>query len=145
MGDVFPVIVNCSKSLDEMIKAGNYDWVNWDISEKHFPVQGQGQTELNIELIHYGKHMESDDVVRDLEGYGLRPATLSELLAFGAAYPNKQREFPIVALGSVWRSWSGSGLRCVLCLRGGGSGRELGLYVWGSGWRGGCRFAAVRK
>jgi len=141
--DSFYIVVDYSKSLAQMIQSGNYDWVNDNITSSHFPIQVQGKAELNPELIHYGKYMDSDDIVRDMDNRGLRPATLPELLAFGATYPDKQREFPIVALGSVWRYWYGS--RDVACLYGVGSGRGLGLVVWGSGWYDGYRFLAVRK
>jgi len=141
--DGFRIVVDYSKSLVHMIAAGDYDWVNSDISEDHFLVRGQGKVELNPELIHYGKFMDSDDIVRDMDNRGLRPATLPELLAFGATYPDKQREFPIVALGSVWRPWGG--IRCVACLCGAGSRRVLFLFVWGGFWHGGFRFLAVRK
>ena len=74
---------------------------------------------------------------------GLRPANLPELLAFGAKYPKKQREFPIVALGSVWRYWCGS--RSVACLWSVGSLRFLFLYWLEFGGDAIYRFAAVRK
>jgi len=141
--DGFWVVVDYSKSLTEMISAGNYDWVNSDISEKNFPVNGKGQIESNIELIHYGKSMSSEDVIQDMETKGLRPATLSELLAFGKSYPDKQREFPIVALGSVWRNLFGT--RFVAFLSSFDSKRLLHLCIWGGGWVESCRFAAVRK
>jgi len=140
---VFPVIVDYSKSLAEMIRAGNYDWVNSNITVKHFPIQGQGQVELDIELVHYDRAMSSEDVIHDLDQRGLRPATLLELLAFGAKYPEKQREFPIVALGSVWRYCRGD--RCVVSLRSFDFGRGLDLHCWAGRWVGRYRFAAVHN
>ena len=41
-------------------------------------------------------------VKREVHGLGLRLAALHELLAFRTTYPDKQKEFPIVALGSTW-------------------------------------------
>lgn len=141
--DVFHIVVNHAESLAQMITVGNYDWVNSNISEKNFPVKGKGQVEFNVELVHYGKSMNSDNIVQDMASRGLRPATLLELLAFGAAYPDKQREFPIVAFGSVWLRWSGQ--EHVACLGSDGSKRGLDLAVWDDGWSGNCRFLAVRK
>jgi len=75
----------------------------------------------------------------------LRPATLPELLAFGAKYPDKQKEFPIMALGSVWIDPDGD--RRVHSLGWVEGERELHLgwdkpgYVWGDY----CRFLAVSK
>jgi hypothetical protein len=82
-------------------------------------------------------------VLKEFEARGLRAATLPELLAFGATYPEKQREFPIVALRSVWQNRDG--LRCVPCLDRDGSKRMLGLRWLGRRWLDDCRFAAVRK
>jgi hypothetical protein len=135
--------VDYTQTLHQMIRTGYYDWVNSDISASHFAVQGQGKIELNIEFLNYGKVMESDDIARDLKSRGLRPATLPELLAFGATYPEKQREFPIVALGFVWRG-SGDG-RCVPSLVGDEFRRALRLDLWNDPWYSICRFAAVRK
>lgn len=143
MGKDYPITVDYSKSLDEMIKAGHYDWVNFDITSKHFPINLSGKHELVPELIHYGKAKSSDAVIRDLDQRGLRPATVAELLAFGEAYPDKRREFPIVALGSVWQNWCGYCL--IVYLGGDGSRRELVLIDWGVGWDGRYRFLAIPK
>lgn len=145
MKKIFRVIVDYSKSLTEMIRAGNYDAVERNIDADHFPIKDQGKIGLDIELIHYGKYMFGDDIIRDLNSRGLRPATLPELLAFGSAYPNKQREFPIMALGSLWRRWHG--FRCVPFLHGldSNSRRWLSFRFWFGGWYDICRFAAIRK
>jgi len=143
--EIYHVTVDYSRSLAKMIRAGHYDWVNpdfTDITAKNFSIQGQGKLEINIELIHYCKSMEADEIIQDLDNRGLRPATLPELLAFGAKYPKKQREFPIVALGSIWL-WGGS--RVVAYLSSFCSKRRLGLPSWDGGWNDECRFAALRK
>ena len=88
--------------------------------------------------------MEPDAVLKEFESHKppLRAATLPELLAFDATYPEKQHEFPIVALGSVWRDRRGN--RDVPCLLWRASERSLDLYWHDDGWGGHCRFAAVR-
>jgi hypothetical protein len=138
------VTVNYAQTLEEMIAAGKYDWLKSDIKAKNFPVDGKGTSAVNIELVHFNRTMHSDEALAELNKMGLlRPANLPELLAFGATYPDKQREFPIVALGSVWRGHGGG--RGVACLDCGGSERRL-LLRWGEfGWRARYRFAAVRK
>lgn len=137
------IVVDYSKSLVQMIAVGTYDWVNSDITAEHFPAKGEGRVELVPELVHYGKFMNSDDIVQDLDQRGFRPATLPELLAYGEKYPDKQRKFPIVALGSVWRYWDGA--RHVACLDGPDSRRWLHLNIWESGWYGCYHFLAFRK
>jgi len=141
--DTYPVTVNYSQTLEEMIAAGRYDWKHSDITAKHFPIEGSGTKNVDILLVHYNKNTSTDAVRADLDKRGLRPAKIEELLAFGAKYPEKQREFPIIALGSVWRDFGGS--RCGPYLGRFGSGRHLGLHWLGADWVDICRFAAVRK
>ncbi|KKR48343.1 MAG: hypothetical protein UT86_C0007G0022, partial [Candidatus Magasanikbacteria bacterium GW2011_GWC2_40_17] len=85
----------------------------------------------------------TDEVLAEMDRHGLRPALYEELLAFGAKYPDEQRQFPIIALGSVWRGFGGR-LRVAYLSRG-GSERSLSLYWFGGDWNGFCRFLAVRK
>ncbi len=145
--NLFRVIVNYSQTLEQMIAAGHYDQKNSDITEEHFPIPPlkRGKEEVAIELVPFpfNRDIESDYVIRELDKAGLRPAELPELLAFGAAYPEKQREFPIVALGSVWQG--SDGFCYVVYLRGCAGWRDLRLDWWNLGWRSYCRFAAVRK
>lgn len=139
----FPVTVNYDLSLTEMIAAGKYNWTNDDITAEHFPVSGSGQVEVNVELVHFNRVIESENALKELDKAGFRPATLAELLTFGAKYPDKQREFPIIALGSVWRSRLGR--RDVPVLWSRSYERDLHLAWFGHEWDEDCRFAAVRK
>lgn len=74
---------------------------------------------------------------------GFRPALIEDLLALGAEYPELQKQFPIVALGSVWQDPGGR--RRVPYLRWDGGGRDLDLYWFGDDWDERWRFAAVRN
>ena len=140
----YKVLVDYGQTLQQMIANGKYDYANSDITASNFPTQGSGQQNVVVELVHFGRDMASEAVLKEFEARGLRVATLPELLAFGATYPEKQREFPIVALGSVWRDRSGDH-RYVPYLCGNGSERLLSLR-WDDGrWDDSCRFAAVRK
>lgn len=141
--NIFPITVNYDVRLERMIEDGKYDWKNSDINSKNFPVEGKGTSAVNIELVHLNRNVTSDEAYAELDKQGLRPADLPELLAFGAKYPDKQREFPIVALGSVWRN--SNGYRGVPCLHRGGSKRRLGLRWLENGWYAFYCFAAVRK
>jgi len=139
----YQVTVDYSETLEEMIAAGRYDTRNNNISAEHFPVQGTGKVDVELHLVHLGRDASTDAVLAELDRRGLRPARIEELLALGAKHPNLQKEFPIVALGSVWRGWFG--LRSVAYLEGWRGGRRLGLGWGGPGWGGRCRFAAVSK
>ena len=142
MEKTYPITVDYSKTLVEMIEAGNYDWINSGITDEHFPIKRRKKS-INIELINYNTGMRSNEVLEDLGKRGLRPATLPELLAFGTAYPDRQRDVPIVALGSVW--WCESNWSYSAGLGHDNRGRVLDLESWNAKWRSSVRFAAVRK
>lgn len=141
--NTYLVTVDYAKSLPDMIKAGNYGYANEDITDKNFPTQGKGAVDLEIVLVYFGKDMDSNDVLSELDKLGFRAAILPELLAFGETHPEVQREFPIIALGSFWADRDGN--RFVPCLGRWRGKRGLGLSWFESRWSGYCRFAAVRK
>lgn len=128
--------------VNKQIKAGKYDWANDSINAKNFPTAKTGVAQLEAVLVHFDRYMESNQVIEELDKLGLRAGDLDELLAFGITYPNKQREFPIVALGSVVQL---DGSRCVPYLVYWHGKRRLDLAYWGGRWRGNYRFLAVRK
>ena len=140
----YDIVVNYNRSLADMIKACKYNWVNNDINSKHFPLKGKGKHELSAALFYLDRYIESDDVITEMDKQGYRPATIEELLALDEKYPDLQKEFLIIALGSVWRRPSGD--RDVPCLRWNGSERGLDLY-WFDGKRyvADWRFLAIRK
>lgn len=140
--NVFRVLVNYDLSVKEAIEAGKYDWKNGDINDKNFPFKRFGSAEIDIRLVHFNKDMSSEDVLKELDKMGLRPAELPELLALGAECPDEQRKYPIVALGSVRQRWH-SGYVPDLWLD--SVGRSLGLSCFELDWRAHCRFAAVGK
>lgn len=138
----FTLEVDYDKSLEEMIAAGRYDWKNSDITADRFPVKGKGKKKAEVELVHFNRDISSEDAIAEMDKLGLRPATIEELLAFGAANPDIQRKFPIVALGSVAEV---SGSRFVAYLRRVWSERSLSLGWFAFDWNPDCRFLAVRK
>jgi hypothetical protein len=137
------ITVNYDLSVKGAIAAGKYDWKNDDITSKNFPSKRTGTTHIEIILVKFDKDMTSEDVLRELDKQGLRAAELPELLAFGEKYPDVQREFPVVALGSVWQS--SFGIRFVPYLSRNGGKRDLSLVWFDSRWNSSFRFAAVRK
>jgi len=141
--DTFPVAVNYDLSVEDAIQAGDYQAVHSEITSKNFPSTRKGQAEMEIMLVRFDHRMTSEDVVRELEGEGLRAAELPEFLAFGAKYPDVQRKFSVVGLGSVWRDRKG--YRNVPCLYTASEGRYLDLHWWDDGWYSYSRFAAIRK
>jgi hypothetical protein len=141
--DVFPVTVNYDLSVEEAIKAGDYQAVHSEITAMNFPSTRSGQADVEIVLIRYDRRMASEDVVRELDREGLRAAELPEFLAFGATYPDVQRKFSVAGLGSVWQDRKG--YRNVPCLYEASEGRYLDLHWWDDGWYTYTRFAATHK
>jgi len=141
--DIFPVAVNYDLPVEEAIQAGDYQAVHAGIASKNFPSTKKGQAELEIVLVRFDRRMASEEVVRELDEEGLRAAELHEFLAFGAQYPEVQRKYSVVGLGSVWRD--GRKYRNVPCLYTASEGRYLDLRWWDDAWYSYSRFAAIRK
>jgi hypothetical protein len=131
------------KSLQEAIAAGKYDYASDYITAEHFKLEGEIVVAAELVIYPPDRDIESDDVVKELDQMGLRPATLQELCAFGEKYPDIQREFPIVALGSVYVDAYGG--RFVPFLDCWSAGRRLSLGDWGGEWIPFYRFLAARK
>ena len=102
-----------------------------------------GQADLEVVLVRFEHRMTSEDVLRELNDEGLRATELPELLAFGAKYPEVQRKFSVVGLGSTWRDRKG--YRNVPCLYEASEGRYLDIHWWDDGWYSYSRFAAIRQ
>lgn len=100
----FDLVVDYSRTVREMVNAGNYDWINSDITEKNFPLPTElsgKKISMSSKLFHFNKDISSEDAIFEIKKAGYYPATLAELLALGENHPELQREFPIVGLGSV--------------------------------------------
>jgi len=136
------ITVDYSLSLEQMIALGRYGWKNEHITTELFPLKGEGKKEIAVELVKYKKGGNlSDKVLAYLDSKGLRPATIEELLAFGAAFPELQKKFRIVALGSVDVV---RGNRVAYLPR--SVTRGLELVSWYNGWDAAdYRFLAVRE
>lgn len=159
----YQVSVDYTRTIDDMIAAGKYDWKNNDITEENFPIQRQPASVPAIEdglyrtppgvqnngiktvLVHLNKVVSTAEVLRHMDELGLQPARIEELLALGEQHSNLQLDFPLVALGSVWVR-SGRD-RAVPYLGSYGSERDL-ILRWGDPdgrWGEDCRFLAVSK
>jgi hypothetical protein len=131
------------RSIEDLIKAVNYNWVDKNIASANFPAQRSGKMDIEIEFIHFERVMRTEEALAEFDRRGYRAAEIRELLVFIEQYPNFQRDFPIAALGSIWRNPTGESY-CAW-LTGDGFQRLLGLYWIDAVWHANCRFAAVRK
>ena len=139
------IAVDYGLSLEQMIVTGHYDWKNDNITAEHFPLVGSGAAEYETKLFHFNRRVSSESAVQLITAADpVRPWQVAKIehgLSYGAAYPEEQRQFPIVLLGS---SCQVRGLRCVSFLLALDSERGLNLVHWGSEWPAHYRFLAVR-
>lgn len=131
-----------SLTVLERIALGSYDWKNSDITESRFPHNIATVGEWEHDLYHPNSFTSSEDAKSSAEVDGWVVAEAEHLLAFGKQFPDVQRKFPIIALGSVCEV---RGNRRVLGLWSGGGGRDIRLFGWRGDWVSHVRFLRVRK
>lgn len=95
--------IDYNLTLAKMIALGRYQSVDSDILPLNFPVIGSGKKEVGLEIFPFDCRISSVDVVKEMRAADREPARIEHLLAFGAGYPEIQKQFPISALGSVWK------------------------------------------
>lgn len=95
------LVIDYSKSLADMIKIGEYDWVHPDINAKHFPIRGNGVVDVEVIPIHLNEDMSDDRISVMLKQRGLRDAILPELLAYGKKRQELLSQILIIVRGSV--------------------------------------------
>lgn len=134
--------VDYDRPVEASVKAGGYDWGNSSITDEKFPSEESGKKEVVTALFHFNQSISSDEAITLMEQEGFRPSTMKELLAFGEKNPEEQRNYPIIALGSVAHL---DGYRSVGYLRRDGSGRSVGLSCDDGDWHSDYRFLAVRN
>jgi len=146
VADQLHLTVDYGRSLQQMIASGRYDWINPDITAERFPMVGTGAVPVEARLFQFDRILSSEDAVAAIKATDAEnpwePATIAHLLAFGATHPDEQRQYPIIALGSVAEV---HGIRRVPYLCRSGAERGLPLRWWDDGWDDFCRFLAVRN
>ena len=133
------VTIDYRQTFDQMIAAGAYDHVNRHITESSFPVARGDAAERELTLVHLGRVASTDERAPSLDDLGVRSGRIEELLAFGAAYPQAQRQFPIVAVGAL------DEYRRRPFLWGSPRVRHLDLRFDEKIWSGNIRFLTVRS
>jgi hypothetical protein len=141
----FRLIVPCNgcTTIKKLLAAGHYDWTSPDLTDAHFPLKRKGTTQVLVEPVDFGlsRIISNCDAQTALKQRGINPATIEHLLTFGATYPDEQRKYPIVALGSVARVHN---YPCVPFLATDGSSRFAGILTWEDEWSSAMRFLAIR-
>jgi len=135
---IYRVFIPYEQSIEQLLEIGHYEITSPYMSEIHFQRTDCGRDRmLEIELVHFGRNISTNEALDGIDQQGLRPVNVMELLGFGALYPDAQREFPVVALGEIFPYPHGA--RNAVAL---GTFGELWLAV---DWYDACRFAAIRK
>ena len=130
-------------SLADRIAAGRYNGhIHPQITEGNFPHDPKSVGEWEWKIFHFGRNILSKTTVAAMIADGWQPATLEHMLAFGAKYPDVQREGLVIGLGS---SCVFGGCRRVSYLCNYAAGRGLGLGRWDGGWGDDYRVLAVCK
>ncbi len=123
--------------LKNAIARGGYTYFDKSIPG-HFSYLPRRVRHLKAHLLNFGVFVDAMPHMG-----GLRAATLEELLAFGIQYPNVQRHFPIVALGTEKRIGQSPGVWNVPYLSGDMKSRRLCLGASRFGWSDVFRFLVV--
>ena len=139
--NVFRLTVDYGKSLEAMVAAGHYDRYN-NITAKRFSIEGNGVVEFEGRYFHFDRTISSETAIEEMKKAGWKPAKIEHLLSHGKTFPEEQRKFPIIGLGSTAEVY---GNRLVSALYKDGSKRDLRLDCFVDNWGPTCRFLAVRK
>jgi hypothetical protein len=138
----FSLVDDPKVSLKELISKGGYGFVDPAITDQNFKLSIEGKRDVVL-YADLGDYLSSDQIIRCMEKDGYLPATLDDALAMGAMVPERQRENPILFLGTTWRDTEGHPRIPVLDVLQGGRGLDLPWFR--SGWGNDFRFAAVRE
>lgn len=146
VSDIFRFTVDYNQSLEVMIAAGQYDWKSDDITAKRFSIEGSGIVECEAHYFHFNCSIFSKNAIKGIKatdsGNPWMPAKIEHMLSHGKTFPEEQRKFQIIGLGSVAEVGR---YRRVPVLYGDDSGRELRMDWFDGRWAPVCRFLAVRK
>jgi len=131
-------------TIKNFLKEGKYDWVDENITDENFPVEETDIGEKEIYFIHFNRTFDNgDQIIEALDKTNFKPKNPAPLLALGMKFPDRQRQFPIAALGQCWLDSCGD--RRVVCLDGNLVARRAHLYWFEYRWFANWRFAVVHK
>lgn len=148
---VTKVTIDYTKTMEQAIADTNYNVDTSLIHTDNFPISQEmagKKVEVFLTLFNFFYTISLEDVIFKMDKAGFREATLMELLAMGSSFPESQRQFPIIALGSVYGNevyGNGKLDKLVPCLHTRGSNSSLFLSPLYSQWHSNHRFLAVRK
>lgn len=129
------------QALDEYRNSGGKTWV-WDELEKNMPYMVPKAETLDVMIMNFGKNIGSDEAIAEMDKLDVRPLTYEELVQYGIAYPEHQKQKYLVGLGTKHTL---VGIPHAPFLIVGVGERDLSAIVWGLDWVDWYRFPVVRK
>ena len=132
-------------SITERVALGKYDWSSKDIKDDVFPNNAATIGKWKWKLAHINREIWSEEEAKPaVEVDGWSAAKTEHILTFGEMFPEEQRKYPIIALGSTGRSL---GTPHFLVLHEHERGRYRNLYLLDSlaGFNPEFRFLVVKK
>ncbi|HTW96078.1 MAG TPA: hypothetical protein VMD74_00265 [Candidatus Methylomirabilis sp.] len=129
-----PVLVDYSISLSSMIKVGNYDGGDLDAIAAHKFFGPRGRELFDPYLVRFNRSVSTKTIISTLIQRKLRAANIAELLAFGAKYPEEQRESQIPGLNALCKSEECPDITQAALLGGGAHRRGVYLCAYVDNW-----------
>ena len=142
----FTLNVDYRLTFKQMFDACNFKSSEAILRERNFPfsaVLNPRLETITVKLFYFNRGFHAEDAILVMKKNGYRPATIAELFAFSCAYPDLQRRFPIIALGSVMKDKNGD--FCSPFIVGPKCNSQIGVFWNGSGCYRFCRFLAVKQ
>lgn len=126
------------KELIKIAKLNDYFTNNpYHIQIRHFPKEKQPrEKKKEAILLHHGFWGSEEETLAIIKHLRCRGGTIKELLSFAIDYPRKQKKFPIIATGSIWKRERHEWYTPVLDYA--NNERGLSLYWTNSEWYGWC-------
>ncbi len=133
------------RTLAQRIKSvKRCEYANSEIVESNFPLQNPDVGgKVKIILVQLKKKAGTEEVLRHMDEFGLRPAWIEELLALGEVYPGIQRKTLLVGLGAIWEKPDVG--RLVPYLEFYGDLCSMYLHLVNKLWPEDCFFLAISK
>ncbi|OLC00927.1 MAG: hypothetical protein AUH30_01420 [Candidatus Rokubacteria bacterium 13_1_40CM_68_15] len=113
------------RSTEELVAAGDYGYAHSCVTSDNFPGRPMSPHVREIVLLQFDHEVTSDEAIGEAARRDLARPVYEDALYFGAAYPDVQRERPVVFLHEPWLGFFGR--RDVVCLWTNAGRRELGL------------------
>lgn len=144
------VLVNYDLSHPEQIRrakvhvSDDYENLLRKDPTEHLYFHPSGEFEQRIMFVHLGRFAEEHEVLVEMHKRNVRPTISPETLAYIAAHPDVQRQFPLVGLGSLWEEDEHGYQYVLYCYEEGGT-RTVDPQCLRGAFCPPCRFLVVRN